>query len=588
MTERLARASARRPWLMISAWVVAIVLAFGVIGIFLEDALSSEARVTGNPESAQAEQLLAERFPAAEVAAQRDVTEVVVVRGSSPDRAKTIADELRAAGASHVVTPSEDDRLLSENGDAFALLIGLGEPPEDKVDAVVAVVERLDAQPAVVAGISGEWTLDADFQQLSQDDLRTGELYFGIPAALVVLLLVFGAVVAGIVPLVFALVSIFVALALTALIGQAFELSVFVVNMLTGMGLALGIDYTLFILSRYREERAHGREKPDAIAAAGATASRAVLFSGLAFVLAMTGMLLVPSSIMRRLAAGAILVGIVSVIAALTLLPAVLSLVGDRVNALRIPYFGRGVGTQAVESRFWGGLVGRVHPPRPLRVEARIPTPEPGVPRPVDRPRADCRGRECVLTGRAARNRPPRGSARRTALVRRADRRDERDGQHHADHRADRRGRRLRAGDRGGARLANGGHPGSLRRRGSRGADRRRHRDGARVPRRHGRVAAARLRLRPRPQLHSAHDRLPLDHRARDRHRHEPALGRGDLRPTRARFPEGQGERAPRLPAGRPHRGVGAPVPLLRSLRPLDGLPGVPALPDSRKVLSDE
>jgi len=169
----------------------------------------------------------------------------------------------------------------------------------------------------VEAGISGEWTLDADFQQLSQDDLRTGELYFGIPAALVVLLFVFGAVVAGLVPLVFALVSIFVALALTALIGQAFELSVFVVNMLTGMGLALGIDYTLFILSRYREERAQGREKPDAIATAGATASRAVLFSGLAFVLAMTGMLLVPTSIMRSLATGPRLVGIISVIAAL-------------------------------------------------------------------------------------------------------------------------------------------------------------------------------------------------------------------------------------------------------------------------------
>ena len=357
MTERLARASARRPLLMIGVWAVAIVVAFGLIGVFLEDALSSEARVTGNPESAQAEQLLAERFPAAEVAAQRDVTEVVVVRGLSPDRAKPLADELRAAGASHVVTPSEDDRLVSEDGDGFALLIGLGEPPEDKVDPVVEVVERLDAQPGVEAGISGEWTLDADFQQLSQDDLRTGELYFGIPASLVVLLLVFGAVVAGLVPLVFALVSIFVALALTALIGQAFELSVFVVNMLTGMGLALGIDYTLFILSRYREERAQGREKPDAIATAGATASRAVLFSGLAFVLAMTGMLLVPSSIMRSLATGAILVGIVSVIAALTLLPAVLSLVGDRVNALRIPYFGRGVGTQAVESRFWGRIV---------------------------------------------------------------------------------------------------------------------------------------------------------------------------------------------------------------------------------------
>jgi uncharacterized membrane protein YdfJ with MMPL/SSD domain len=125
------------------------------------------------------------------------------------------------------------------------------------------------------------------------------------------------------------------------------------------MGLAMGIDYNLFILSRYREDRVQWREKPDAIATAGATASRAVLFSCLAFVLAMTGMLLVPSSIMRSLAAGAILVGIVSVIAALTLLPAVLSLLGDRVNSLRIPYFGRRVG-HAGESRFWGRIVGFV------------------------------------------------------------------------------------------------------------------------------------------------------------------------------------------------------------------------------------
>ena len=103
--------------------------------------------------------------------------------------------------------------------------------------------------------------------------------------------------------------------------------------MLTGMGLALGIDYALFVVSRFREERAGGREKTDAIGAAGATANRAVLFSGSAFVLAMTGLLLVQSTVMRSLALGAILVGIVSVIAALTLLPAVLQLLGDRVNA---------------------------------------------------------------------------------------------------------------------------------------------------------------------------------------------------------------------------------------------------------------
>jgi putative drug exporter of the RND superfamily len=356
VTERLARATSAHPWRTIVAWAAAIVVSFGVIALFLDDSLSTEARVTGNPESARAEQLIDERFPAADVAGERAITEVVVVRGAPIDDAAGIAEDLRDAGASTVVAPSDDERLSSQGGEAYAFALGLKEPPEEQVDAIVRVVEALDARPNVDAGVSGEWTLDADFQQLSQDDLRTGELYFGIPAALVILLLVFGAVVAGLVPLIFALVSIVVALAFTALVGQAFELSVFVVNMLTGMGLALGIDYTLFILSRYREERVQGRDKENAIATAGATASRAVLFSGLAFVLAMTGMLLVPSSIMRSLAAGAILVGIVSVVAALTLLPAVLSLLGDRVNALRIPFFGRQVG-KATRSRFWARIV---------------------------------------------------------------------------------------------------------------------------------------------------------------------------------------------------------------------------------------
>jgi RND superfamily putative drug exporter len=358
MTERVARASSRHPWRVIAAWVAAVVVAFGLIATLLEGALSTEAEVTGVTEAQRAEELQFERFRPTRTEEERAITDVVIVRGASPDRAPSLAAELRAAGASHVVTPDVDERLVSSDGDAFALLVALGFDGEDDVGTMVDVVERLDAEPGVDAAVTGELTVDADFNQLSQDDLRTGELYFGAPAALVILLLVFGAVVAGVVPLVFAIVSILVALGLTALLGQAFELSVFVVNMLTGMGLALGIDYTLFILSRYREERSQGRDKLDAIATSGATASRAVLFSGLAFVLAMTGMLLVPSSIMRSLAAGAILVGIVSVLAALTLLPAVLSLVGDRVNALRIPYFGRSVGTQArAESRFWGRIV---------------------------------------------------------------------------------------------------------------------------------------------------------------------------------------------------------------------------------------
>jgi RND superfamily putative drug exporter len=123
------------------------------------------------------------------------------------------------------------------------------------------------------------------------------------------------------------------------------------------MGLALGVDYALFIVSRFREERSRGGEKIEAIEATGRTASRAVLFSGTAFVIALSGMLLVPDTILRSLALGAVLVGVTTVTAATTLLPAVLSLLGDRVDALRLPYFGR---SAAGESRFWGSVVSRV------------------------------------------------------------------------------------------------------------------------------------------------------------------------------------------------------------------------------------
>jgi putative drug exporter of the RND superfamily len=209
--------------------------------------------------------------------------------------------------------------------------------------------------------VTGEETLDHDFNLLSQEDLENGELKFGLPAALIVLLLVFGAVVAGLVPLLMAIVAIIVALGLSTLLAQYFELSVFLVNMLTGMGLALGIDYSLFVVSRYREERGQGRHELAAIEASGATASRAVLFSGSVFVIAMFGMLIVPNSIMRSLAVGAIAVGIVSVVAALTLLPALLGLLGDKVNALRIPIVGRGsYQASNPEGRFWGRIIRRV------------------------------------------------------------------------------------------------------------------------------------------------------------------------------------------------------------------------------------
>ena len=338
-------------------------MGLGLAAAFIGD-LTTESNVTNNPESEQAYDLMGSRI---RYDTNEQVNELIVVHSDrfvdddAPFRDK-IDEIARAAGkrGAVLIRPSSQITadLVSPDHHAVAMPVGMvGSDPESDIEDVIRAVKHADGGPFDVT-ITGEWTYDRDLNQLSQDDLRSGELQFGLPAALIVLLLVFGAVVAGLVPILLALVSILVALGLTALLGQAYELSVFTINMLSGMGLALGIDYSLFILSRYREERAHGREKLAAIDASSQTASRAVVFSGLAFVLAMLGMVLVPDTILRSLATGAIVVGIVSVVAALTLLPALLGLIGDRINSLRIPIIGRSAeaGT-AREGRVWTAIV---------------------------------------------------------------------------------------------------------------------------------------------------------------------------------------------------------------------------------------
>ena len=143
--------------------------------------------------------------------------------------------------------------------------------------------------------------------ELAKSDMEKAEV-FGVPVALVVLVVVFGAVLAAFMPLVLSIISIVLALALTGLIGQIYPMNIFVLNILTMMGLAVGIDYTLFIISRYREERARGLEKIEAIAATGATANRAIFFSGMTVVLAMLGMAIVPVDITISMGVGVMLV----------------------------------------------------------------------------------------------------------------------------------------------------------------------------------------------------------------------------------------------------------------------------------------
>ena len=193
---------------------------------------------------------------------------------------------------------------------------------------------------------------------MSERDLQQGEIQFGLPAALIILVLVFGTLVGAAIPLVMAILSIVVAMGLVAVIGQAFELNLFVVNMLVAMGLALGIDYSLFIVSRLREERHHGAATREAILTVAGTATRAVVFSGCAFVLAMLGMFLMPDTTLRSLAVGAIAVALVSIVVALTFHPALLMVLGDRVDRLRVPWIGKRIAdSMGEEGRFWGGAV---------------------------------------------------------------------------------------------------------------------------------------------------------------------------------------------------------------------------------------
>jgi RND superfamily putative drug exporter len=340
------------------------VLGIVAIGSLLGDALSSENHPTDTRESERAEQLIERSFPAGSGAAATDVIVLhsdryVVTSPQFRSEVSTLAADVRGeAGVAGAKTYLETKNLPLVSQDRHATIVPVDFSDSDAIDGVIAAVDQADSSEDFSAAITGNETRQHDFDQLSQDDLKSGELQFGLPAALIVLMLVFGAVVAGLIPLLLAMVSIMIGLGIVAALAHVMDLSVFVVNMLTGMGLALGIDYALFVVSRYREERGQGLEKLDAIDASSGTANRAVVFSGTAFVIAMFGMLIVPNNIMRSLAIGAIVVGIVSVIAATTLLPALLGLLGDGVDRLRIPFVGRrSVEKSNPEGRFWGTII---------------------------------------------------------------------------------------------------------------------------------------------------------------------------------------------------------------------------------------
>jgi putative drug exporter of the RND superfamily len=369
--RRLAAIAVARPRLVLIVWAVVALVGFALISGLLGSALSSEGDVTSNPESKQAQDLIDQRFPEHDA-----LDEVVIVRSDEVpvtaaafrERVGSLAEELSGSGSVKEVSSYLDpggEILVSQDAHATILPLVLARDEEESIDDVVKIVQRADGTDGFAVDVTGEFTVGRDFEKVSGEDLQQGELQFGLPAAMIVLLLVFGTVVGALIPLTMAVLSIIVALAMVAVIGQFFEVNLFVTNMLVAMGLALGIDYSLFIVSRLREERAKRRSHREAILNVASTATRAVVLSGTAFSLALLGMFLVPDTVLRSLALGAIVVAVVSIAVALTFHPALLMVLGDRIDKLSVPWLGKRVSASAgTVGRFWGGAVRAVvrHP----------------------------------------------------------------------------------------------------------------------------------------------------------------------------------------------------------------------------------
>ena len=344
-TEGLARISARHPWRTIAVWLVIIVLG-AVAASGLGNALSTDVNFTNKPESVKGTDLLDARMNNSS-----PVTETVIVQSTSAtvdDAAFEQAvkqDANTLLGLKGVVTNvttyydakaagvPQADQMVSPDRKTTIMNVELGSDlnkANDHADEYMNAISGLSSNNFKVLTV-GNVSSNQEFNDISSRDLAKAEKYT-LPLTILILVVVFGALIAASVPLILSIASIIVALGLTALAGRVMNLSLYVENMIFMIGFAVGIDYALFIISRYREERSHGIQKYEAIAATGRTASKAVLFSGMTVVFALSGMLLMPSTVFHSLGTGAVLVVVVAVVAMLTLIPAVLSLLGDRIE----------------------------------------------------------------------------------------------------------------------------------------------------------------------------------------------------------------------------------------------------------------
>jgi RND superfamily putative drug exporter len=341
--ERLGRWSARHRRLVVAAWAL-LLLAAAPLAFRTGDALRSGGFIRGDLESARAKALLENEIgvpQAALVVVYHSDTLKAGDPGFEGPAAAAVAGIPRAPYVTGVLSHLLQTRQVSADGHTAYDVVSLGLPADDSPKALPGIRAALktDVGAGVEVGLAGGPAFYGDVQDVSESDLRRSEV-ISLPLAALALLIVFGSLVAAALPLAVGGSAVAVALAGIFLVAQVFPMSIFVLNLATLLGLGLGVDYSLLMTSRFREELEARERRPeaveDAIGATVATAGRAVFFSGVTVLLGLLGLVLFDFMILRSVGiAGAIVVGL-AVLAAMTLLPALFGFVGIRLDALRV------------------------------------------------------------------------------------------------------------------------------------------------------------------------------------------------------------------------------------------------------------
>ncbi len=372
--DRLGRFVVRRARLVVAAWAVLIAVAVP-LAPQVPGALRAGGFIRDDLESARAKAVLERELgtpPSALVVAFHSGTLTAGTPVFETAAAAAMQDVPSAPHVVRVISHLLQPRQISADGHTAYDVVQLDLPADESPDALPILRQRLRTAPGLTVELAGGPAFYGDVQTVSERDLQRSEV-ISLPLAALALLLVFGSVVAAGVPLVVGGTSVVVALAFIFVAASVTPMSIFVLNLATLLGLGLGVDYSLLLTSRFREELSKQPVGEDAgrvaeaVRITVATAGRAVFFSGLTVLLGLLGLVLFEFMILRSVGiAGAIVVGL-AVLAALTLLPALLSLFGHHLDRLAI----RRVAVRPTSEGPWARLARRVME-RPVAV--LIPT----------------------------------------------------------------------------------------------------------------------------------------------------------------------------------------------------------------------